>query len=77
MQINIKFTIDDVMAWHCIEYLMNTGQKVSKRTIIKVCKEHLIYNANRFTEQLEFGDFMFLETPDAIDAQFDKHWRGV
>lgn len=77
MLVKIEYKIDDVMAWHCIEHLLNSNQRISRAKIVATCKNHLRNNGQRFVEQLEF-DSDFPETrqvdSDLVDRYFEKKW---
>lgn len=76
--IKIEFVIDDVMAWHCIQYLLATYQRPTYKKVISTCRQCLYNNGNLFAEQAEF-DGLINELPhrDVVDQMVDEWFERI
>lgn len=81
VHIKIEFVIDDVIAWHCIQYLLNTHQKPTKQKVVQVCKRCFYNNGATFETEPGFSlmveELGFRETIDdeTVDIWFEKTWK--
>lgn len=79
MTVRIDFEIDDFMAYAAVEYLLSKGQRVSKKSVVEICKEYLKGSGTRFSMEPviehELGDDYRNIDPDYIDKVFEMVWK--
>lgn len=75
--VKVEYTIDDVIAWHCIQSLMNEGKRVTKKKVVDTCRAAFYSNGCVFETEPEFNqDNWIREVPDDfVQKVFDKIWK--
>ena len=75
--VKIEFCINDGMAWHCIEHLLNAGLRVSKSAVIKCCKSQLNQKGSLFETEPQFDTTLETRQVDfeITDEYFNKGWK--
>lgn len=75
--VKIEFEIDDNMAYHAVEHLLNSGERVSKKRVIELCKSHLAREGNGFMINHEFDSSRELNCfdQDVVSNWFEKIWK--
>lgn len=75
--VRIEYAIDDSMAWHAIEHLLNSKKRPSKRAVIKLCSIHLSREGSLFETEPQFDERQEISSvdPDVVSEYFDKIWK--
>lgn len=75
--IRVEFCIDDQMAWHCIEHLLNARKRVSKGSVIECCKIYLAREGGLFETEPQFDTTLETRQVDfeTTDEVFNKIWK--
>lgn len=75
--VRIEFVIDDTMAWHAIEHLLNSGERVSRRRVISLCRNHLAQEGAMFETEPQFDDTTEFRQVDVelVDKWFERIWK--
>jgi len=75
--VKIEFEIDDNMAFHAVEHLLNSGERVSKKRVIELCKMHLAREGTLFETSPEFDSSTEIKCvdEDVVSRRFEKIWK--
>jgi hypothetical protein len=75
--VKIEFEIDDNMAYHAVEHLLNSGEQVSKKKVIELCRMHLAREGNGFMIEPIFDTSTELNCfdQDVVSRWFEKIWK--
>lgn len=76
MIVKIEFEITDVMAWHCVEHLLNAGIKPTKKKVVDLCSSALEGTGRLFQVEYIFDQYIEIQQVDSdvVDKWFTKIW---
>lgn len=76
--VRVEFCIDDVIAWHCVQNLLNNGViRITKTKVITECKAAFYSNGSVFETEPCFDQSDWIREVDDEHVQriFDKIWK--
>lgn len=75
--VRIEYAIDDVMARHAVEHLLNAKKRPSKSAVVKLCSTHLAREGALFETEPQFdtsAEALSVD-PELVDKWFNKIWK--
>ena len=73
--VKIEFCINDGMAWHCIESMLASGDRITKKTVIDRCRNHLAREGSLFETEPLLDNHIVDVDPEKVDAVFNEIWK--
>jgi hypothetical protein len=75
--VRVEFCIDEVIAWHCVQSIMNKGERVTKAKIIEECRKCFYSNGSVFETSPEFPEDEWIKEveDEKVQRVFERIWK--